>query len=88
LTIEEENQLKEELSGYKERNKEQNYIITGKLLDKDNEIKRLNEQVDSLGSRFENMINILNMITDQNSLNVMAKTMYSSGLIVKAERKS
>lgn len=88
LTIEEENKLKEELSGYKERNKEQNYIITGKLLDKDNEIKRLNEQVDSLSSKFENMINILNMITDQNSLNVMAKTMYSSGLIVKAERKS
>jgi hypothetical protein len=87
LTIEEENKLKEELSSYKERNKEQNYIITGKLLDKDNEIKRLNEQVDSLSSKFENMINNLNKITDQNSLNTIAQSMYSSGLIIRMDQK-
>ncbi len=87
LTIQEENRLQEELSNYKERNKEQDYIITGKLRDKDDEIKRLNDQVDSLSSKFETMINNFSEISDQNTLNTIAQSMYSSGLVIRMDGK-
>jgi hypothetical protein len=44
LCIDRENKLQIQLNEYKEKNNEENYIIQGKLQEKENQINQLNEK--------------------------------------------
>lgn len=83
LSINKENRLQKQLNEYAEKNNEETYIIKGKLQEKDEQIKKLNEQFNSLTSILENMVVDLGNISNQNTLNTMAKSMFASGLIKK-----
>lgn len=78
---ENKNMLSKEIHNLKEKNKNSEYIITGKLQEKDEEIKNLNTQFTALKNVVENMISNLGNTNDQYTKNTIAQSMFSSGLI-------
>jgi hypothetical protein len=83
LSLDKTSKLQEPLNQFTEINNEETYIIKGKIQEKDEEIKKLNEQFKSLRSILEIMMVDLANISNQNALNTMTKSMFSSGLINK-----
>jgi hypothetical protein len=65
LSIDKENKLQTQLNEFRDKNNEENYIIKGKLQEKDEEIKQLNEQYQNeiktlrveMEQRFQQIIN-------------------------------
>ncbi len=53
LSIYKENKLQIQLNGYKEKNHEENYIIQGKLQEKENQINQLNEKYEKYMQLFK-----------------------------------
>lgn len=86
LTIHSETiELKKQYEKLETENKNNEYIIKGKLQEKDEAIEILNKKFNDLTSIIESMVTSLANVSDQKSLNTIAQTMYASGLITKAE---
>jgi len=47
LSIDKQSKLETELQGYEERNKEENYVIRGKLQEREEQIRKLEEEYES-----------------------------------------
>ncbi len=78
--------LTRQIKNLEEENKNNDYIIKGKLQEKDEEIKNLASQFTALKKVVENMISNFGDTHDQDTKNTIAQSMFASGLI-KADKK-
>lgn len=84
LTINSDNiVLNKQIHHLEEKNKENEYIIKGKLQEKDEEIKGLKEQFTKMESMISNLVTNLGKMKQQDEINVMASSLYSSGILRK-----
>lgn len=85
LTMDSDNLvLNKQIHSLEEKNKQNEYIIKGKLQEKDEEIKNLNDQFISLKKVVENMVSNFSDISNQNEKNSIARCLFSSGVIQTA----
>ncbi len=64
-----------------QKSKDNEYIIRGKLQEKDEEIKTMKEQFNTMQSQLQTLISTLGGITNQNQLNETAQMLYKSGIL-------
>jgi len=84
LTIEgDEKRLRKKIEDLKQKSKENNYIIEGKLAEKDIEIKDIRSQLETMQKRFNSVFEGLEKSKDQRQINNAAKLLYDSGIIVQ-----
>jgi len=84
LTINSDNTtLKKQLQKVEEENKNSEYIIKGKLHEKDEEIKDLKEQFNKMDIMISTLVKNLGKSKDQDEVNIMANSLYSSGILKK-----
>jgi hypothetical protein len=81
LSIDKGNRLQKQLKVYAEKNNEETYVIKGKLQEKDEEINDLKEQFSSIKNMIEGLIKGLSKIKDQGQVEIIAKSLFSSGII-------
>ena len=81
LTIEEKYKLEKQVTQLAQQSKEENYIIKGQLVEKEEQIKSLSDKFDNLQLMVEKMISSLAVEIDQKSLNKVARSMFSSGIL-------
>ena len=86
LTIEDTYKLEKQVTLLAQQRKDENYIIKGQLLEKEDQIRSLSDKFDNLQSMVEKMISILANDTDQQNLFATAKTMLSSGILKPSPR--
>ena len=81
LTIEEKYKLEKQVTQLTQQNKEEGYMIRGQLLEKEEQMKSLSHKFDNLQSMVEQLISSLATNSSQKSLNEVAKSMFSSGIL-------
>jgi hypothetical protein len=81
LTIEERYRLEKQVTQLAQQSKEENYIIKGQLLEKEEQIGSLSYKFDNLQSMVERLISSLASDSSQENLNQLAKSMFSSGIL-------
>jgi integrase len=81
LTFDKQEKTQMELQSYKEKDKNDMYVLKGKILEKDQQLNDLTTQFTELRNVVENMVLKLSETQDQNTRNALAQTMFSSGLI-------
>lgn len=67
-----------------ERSKDNEYVIRGKLQEKDEEMKSMKQQLDTMQSQIQSLMSTFSNMQEQPQVDSMAKTLYSSGLIKAA----
>jgi len=87
LSVDKETQLQEMLTKYKENANADKDVIRRHLQEKDDAIQKLNEEFSILKSMVENMVVNLDKISDENSLNNIAKSLFSVGLVNKLDKR-
>jgi integrase len=87
LSVDKETQLQEMLTTYKENTTADKDVIRRQLQEKDYAIQKLNEEFSVLKSMVENMVVNLDKISDENSLNNIAKSLFSVGLVNKLDKR-
>lgn len=83
LCINKENRLLKQLNKYTKENNEETYIIKGKLQEKDEQIKSLTDQFSSMKNILENLVKGLSETKDQQHVNSITKSLFSSGVVKK-----
>ena len=73
--------LKKEVAELQQKSKNNEYIIRGKLQEKDEEMKTMKEQVNTMQSQLQILISTLGSIKDQNQVNQTAQMLYKSGIL-------
>jgi hypothetical protein len=73
--------LKKEVAELQQKSKNNEYIIRGKLQEKDEEMKTMKEQVNTMQSQLQTLISTLVNIKDQNQVNQTAQMLYKSGIL-------
>jgi predicted RNase H-like nuclease (RuvC/YqgF family) len=86
LTVNSDNNtLKKQLQKVEEENKNSEYIIKGKLQEKDEQIKSLTDQFTSMKAMLESLVKGLPHNNDQQQVDALSKTLFSSGVIKTIE---
>jgi integrase len=88
LTIEEKYKLEKQVTQLAEESKEENYIIKGQLVEKEEQIKHLSDKFDNLQSMVEKMISSLASDSNQQNLNTIARTMHMSGILKPSQEQT
>ena len=81
--------LQKQVSELKEKSRDSEYIIKGKLHEKDKQIEAMNEKYDLLQSQIQTLFSALST-ADQSSKNELAKRMFQNGIykpVIKEEIK-
>jgi integrase len=73
--------LKNQIQKLKEDNQNNEYIIKGKLREKDEQIRSLTEQFSSMKNMIESLVKGLSETKDQQQVDTITKTLFSSGVI-------
>jgi hypothetical protein len=73
--------LKKEVAELQQKSKNNEYIIRGKLQEKDEEMKTMKEQFNTMQSQLQTLISALGSIKDQNQVNQTAQMLYKSGIL-------
>lgn len=82
LTISSNNTtLKKQVQKLEETNRTNEYIIRGKLQEKDEEIQSLKEQFSSMKNMLERLVKGLTESKDPDQVNVMSQSLFSSGVL-------
>ena len=81
LTVEERYKLEKQLTQLSQQNKEENYIIRGQLVEREEQMKILTDRVNSMQSMMEKLVTSLCKTTDQQQIYAMAQTLFSSGVL-------
>ena len=82
LTFSQNNKmLDKKVKDLEEQNKNTDYIIKGKLQEKDEQIKSLVDQFSSMKNMLESLVKGLPVNKDQEQVNTFAKTLFSSGIV-------
>jgi integrase len=82
LTISNDNAvLQKEVAELQQKSKDNEYIIRGKLQEKDEEMKSMKQQIDTMQSQIQALIESIGNTKDQNQVNAMAQTLYKSGIL-------
>ena len=76
---------KKKLQNYNKKSKDNEYIIRGKLQEKDEEMKSMKQQIDTMQSQIQALIESIGNTKDQNQVNNMASTLYKSGILSVSE---
>jgi predicted transcriptional regulator YheO len=80
--------LQKQVTELKEKSKDNEYMIRGKLQERDEEMKSMKQQLDTMQSQIQVLISSISNTKDQNQFNNMAKTLYDSGILSVPESKS
>jgi flagellar capping protein FliD len=80
--------LQKEVAELQQKSKDNEYIIRGKLQEKDEEMKSMKQQVDSMQSQIQSLMSAFSNMQEQPQVDSMAKTLYRSGLIKAANNNS
>jgi uncharacterized coiled-coil DUF342 family protein len=59
LTINEENRLSKQIQELQSENQDKDYVIKGKLQEKDDEIKGMKEQINEMNKKFEQVFSMI-----------------------------
>ena len=73
--------LQKEVAELQQKSKDNEYIIRGKLQERDEEMKIMKEQVNVMQSQMQTLISTLAVIKDQNQINHTAQILYKSGIL-------
>ena len=73
--------LKKQVAELNEKSKNTEYIIRGKLEEKDEQIKNHSDKFNTMQSMLEKVIAGLGKATDQQQVNTMAASLFSSGVL-------
>jgi integrase len=85
LTINSDNLvLNKQIHKLEEKNKENEYVIKGKLQEKDEQIKSLTDQFSSMKNMIESLVKGLSENKDQQQANTIAQSLFSSGMLKSA----
>jgi hypothetical protein len=76
--------LNKQILKLEEKNKENEYIIKGKLQEKDEQIKSLTDQFSSMKNILESLVEGLSETKDQLKANTIAESLFSSGMLKPA----
>jgi GTPase involved in cell partitioning and DNA repair len=79
--------LQKEVEELQQKSKDNEYIIRGKLQEKDEEMKSMKQQLDTMQSQIQSLMSTFSNMQEQPQVDTIAKTLYSSGILVKAENK-
>jgi integrase len=77
--------LKKQVQKLEEENKNSEYIITGKLHEKDEQIKSLTDQFSSMKNLLESLVKGLSENKDQKQVNSITQSLFVSGIINEIE---
>ncbi len=85
LTFSQNNKmLDKKVKELQDQNKNTDYIIKGKLQEKDEEIKDLRDQFSSMKNMLESLVKGLSETKDQQQANTIAQSLFSSGMLKSA----
>ena len=73
--------LTKQVAELKEKSKDTEYIVKGKLQEKDDQINALTQQFSSMQSQIQSLIATLSESKDQHQLNQTAQILYKSGIL-------
>lgn len=73
--------LKKQVTELQQKSKDNEYIIRGKMHEKDEEMKALTERVNSMQTMLEELISTLPKAKDQNQVDTIARSLFSSGIL-------
>jgi FtsZ-binding cell division protein ZapB len=73
--------LQKEVAELQQKSKDSEYIIRGKLQEKDEEMNSMKQQLDAMQSQIQALISSIGNTKDQNQVNNMAKKLYDSGML-------
>ena len=73
--------LKKQVAELQQKSKDNEYIIRGKIQEKDEELRILTERVNSMQSMMEKLILSLSRTNDQQQLNTLTESMFASGIL-------
>jgi len=76
--------LKNQIQKLKEDNQNNEYIIKGKLQEKDEQIQSLTDQFSSMKNMLESLVKGLSEAKDQQQANTIAQSLFSSGMLKSA----
>jgi hypothetical protein len=79
-----EKRLKNQIEELNQKSRESNYIIEGKLGEKDREIKDIRSQLETMQKQLNSVFEGLEKSKDQGQINKTAKLLYDSGIIVQS----
>jgi hypothetical protein len=85
LSIDKENKLQRQLNEYADKSTEETFIIKGKLQEKDEQIKSLSDQFSSMKTMVEKLVSGLSDTKNQQQVNAIAHSLYSSGIMKEKE---
>ena len=77
--------LNKHIRKLEEKNKENEYVIKGKLHERDEEIKSLTDQFSSMKNMLEGLVKGLSETKDQQQVDVISQSLFSSGIIKEIE---
>jgi hypothetical protein len=77
--------LQKEVAELQQKSNDNEYIIRGKLQEKDEEMKSMKQQLDAMQSQIQSLMSTFSTMHEQPQVDIMAKTLYSSGLIKAAD---
>jgi hypothetical protein len=81
LTIEfDKVQLNKQIQTLEENNKTNEYIINGKLLEKDQEIKNVKGELDIIKQQMKSILSIVQTLNSDDEKELLAKKMISQGI--------
>jgi hypothetical protein len=82
LTVGNDNMImKKQVEALQEKNKENEYIIRGKLQEKDDQINSLTAQFSNMKNLLERLVDGLSNTKDQQQFYMLAKSFFSSGIL-------
>ena len=84
-TKSEQNRLDKKVKELEAQNKNTDYIIKGKLQEKDEQIKSLTDQFSSMRDMLNKMVKGISETKDQKHVNSVTQSLFSSGVIKEIE---
>jgi hypothetical protein len=73
--------VKNQVEALQQKNKENEYIIRGKLQEKDDQMKTLTAQLSNMKNLLERLVDGLSITKDQPQFYTLAKSFFSSGVL-------
>ena len=80
--------LQKEVVELQQKSKDNEYIIRGKLQEKDEEMKSMKQQLDTMQSQIRSLMSSFSNMQEQPQVDSMAKALYRSGLIKAADNNN
>ena len=81
LSVNDEKTLQKKVDDLANKSKDNNDIMRGKLQEKDEEMKSMKQQLDTMQSQIQTLIAAIGNTKDQSQVNNMAKALYDSGML-------